>query len=314
MQQVQTRTLWENYWLERQNSLRISEGKGRAAAAAFELLRGVVGEGGRAIRMLELGCGEGHILGHLSELCASEGMAVPECVGVDYEPGAIESARRLYPGVSFFVADYAGSPPNLEPFDLVLLIGTLHEVYSSNYSVPSGGIDRALGKEAVRKALRGVLPLVAPGGHLVLFDGVEHDQSPDSEVEVSFRSHAALNEFRKFAAEYEAFRVGYEELEPNGRVRMSVHSFTRYITKTRFINGDLWEIERRESYQYFSADEFRECLAEAGLGTLKFERLSPHRRDWEERVEIKTAGVDFPDEHVLIVARKGRGRGRRARA
>lgn len=296
--------LWESYWQERQKSLRHSQGKWGAVVAAFHVLRHRAEESGQPLRIIELGCGEGHILGELLKMCDAEGLPVEECVGVDYQADAVGSARRFYPRVNFLVADYASQPLELKPFDIVLMVGTLHEVYSSCYSPARGEIDHALGKRAVRKALRHNARLVREGGAVVLFDGVEHALPPESEITVKFSTAAALDEFRRLAAEYEAFRLRYEELAGDGRVRLTIHSFTRYITKTRFFNSSLWEIEKRESYQYFNKSQFKECLGRLGLKVLKLQCLTPCRKDWLERVSIETPGVDFPKENILIVGQK----------
>jgi len=296
--------LWENYWQQRQKSLLNPRGKRRAITFAFQLLKELARGTGHPIRIIELGCGEGHILGELLKLCTANKIAIKECVGVDYQSSAIENARRLYPQINFLVADYASQPLSLEPFDMVMLVGTLHEVYSSNYSIELGEIDNTLGKKAVKKALCHAVNLVKDNSHMVLFDGVEHSLTPDFKVTVRFQSIAALNEFRKLANEYEAFRIDYEELKPDDRIRISIHNFTRYITKTRFFNSNLWEIEKRESYQYFSKNEFKKCLGELGVNILKLQCSSPYLKDWQKRVRIETSRVNFPKENILIVGQR----------
>lgn len=294
---------WDSYWRERQSSLRHPQGKRRAVTAAFRLAKKMVTASGRPVRVIELGCGEGHILGELLKMCEAGGVPVGEGVGVDYQPGAILAARRLYPRLKFSVADYTSQPLDLEPFDLVLLIGTLHEVYSSNYSPSLGEINRALGRQAVGDALRRSVSLVRGGGYVVLFDGIEHPLRPDLRITIKFKSDAALSEFEKFAAEYKACRVEYEGTGLRGRLDISVHSFTRYITKTRFINSSLWEIEKWESYQYFGEDDFKKSLEALGVRVMKSQCGSPGLPGWRERVRIETDGVDFPKENVLVVGR-----------
>lgn len=61
-------------------------------------------------RVLDLGCAAGAITHFLSE----QGC---ETVGVDAEPLAIETARRLFPGLTFEVADVASLPFPAESFD-----------------------------------------------------------------------------------------------------------------------------------------------------------------------------------------------------
>jgi hypothetical protein len=302
--QKEKNTLWENYWRERHKSLQNPLGKRRAVTAAFRLLKKLARELERPVRIIELGCGEGHILGELFKMCAADKVPVKGWVGIDNQANAVEKARQLYPHISFSVADYARQALNLETFDIVMLIGTLHEVYSSSRSTILREIDHTLGKKAVKKALCHSVHLVRDNGYVVLFDGVEHSLTPDSKITITIQSIDARNEFKKFASEYEAFRIDYEELEAGRRIRISMHNFTRYITKTRFINNSLWEIEKRESYQYFNEEEFRKYLGDLGLKVLELHSSSPYQRNWQNRVIIETPGVDFPKENILIVARR----------
>lgn len=295
--------VWESYWGERQKSLQNPQGKRKAVTAAFQLLKGLAERSAHPVRIIELGCGEGHVLGELLKMCATQNIAVKDCVGVDNQPQVIEYARLLYPQINFLAADYGRQPLDLVPFDLVMLIGTLHEVYSSNHSISPREINHERGREAVARALCYSASLVADNGYIVLFDGVEHKQ-PDLKLIVRFQSSEALDEFRKIAGEYEAFRLVYEALDAADHVRISMHDFTRYITKTRFVNSALWEIEKRESYQYFNENEFRQHLEKLRFEILDVQCSSPHEVDWRKRVRIENAGGNFPKESILITAQK----------
>lgn len=295
--------VWESYWGERQKSLQNPQGKRKAVTAAFQLLEELAERAVRPLRIIELGCGEGHVLAELLKLCAIQDISIKDCVGVDNQIQVIENARLLYPQINFLIADYGRQRLDLAPFDLVMLIGTLHEVYSSNHSISPGEIDHERGREAVARALCYSASLVADDGHIVLFDGVEHEQ-PDLKLIVSFQSLEALDEFRKMAGEYEAFRLTYEELNAPDHIRISMHDFTRYITKTRFINTALWEIEKRESYQYFNENEFRQHLEDLRFEILDVQCSSPHEVDWRKRVRIENADGNFPKESILITGQK----------
>lgn len=294
---------WESYWRERQKSLLNPQGKRKAMTAAIQLLKELAERSARPVRIIELGCGEGHVLGELLKMCAAQNIDVQDCVGVDNQVQVIENARLLYPQINFLAADYSRQPLDLMPFDLVMLIGTLHEVYSANHSLSRREIDHKGGRGAVTRALGYSASLVADGGYIVLFDGVEHKQ-PDLKLIVRFQSIESLDEFRKIASEYEAFRLFYEQLDAPDHIRISMHDFTRYITKTRFVNTELWEIEKRESYQYFNENEFRQNLGKLRFGILNVNCSSPHEMDWRKRVRIENAGGNFPKENILITAQK----------
>lgn len=296
--------LWNNYWRERQNSLQNPQGKMRAVTAAYETLEKLRNDLKRPLRIIELGCGEGHILGDVLRICADNRIPIEKSVGVDNQVDAIRSAGEIYPRTNFIVADYTTQILRLEPFDLVMMIGTLHEVYSSNYSKISEEIDHEHGQKAVVSALFNNLHLVKDNGYILLFDGVEHSLPLNHSITIKFHSDDSLNEFKKFADEYKAFHIRYKYLNLKNCIEVSIRDFTRYITKTRFINSNLWEIEKWESYQYFTENEFRKWFDYIGLRIIKLSTASPYEKDWQQRVKIKTPRLDFPKENILIIGQK----------
>ena len=99
-------------------------------ASLIDLLRPRAGE-----RVLDLGCGTGHLTARLAEAGA-------EVVGIDSSPEMIAEARRLFPGISFEVAD-ARDFAFQEPFDAVLSNAVLHWVKPPEQAVAC--VRRALG-------------------------------------------------------------------------------------------------------------------------------------------------------------------------
>ena len=87
-------------------------------------------------------------------------------------------------------------------------------------------------------------------------------------------------------------------------MELSYRDFTRYITKSIFLDKRLWQTERLESYQYFNEDEFRQAFARVGLVIDELRTLTVNYEKWRSEVEIETSGMDFPVEHILILARK----------
>lgn len=87
----------------------------RNAASLVEMLAPRRGE-----RILDLGCGTGH----LTKQLASAGADV---VGIDASPAMIDEARRNHPGLRFVVADARNYRAD-EPFDAVFSNAALHWV------------------------------------------------------------------------------------------------------------------------------------------------------------------------------------------
>ena len=105
-------------------------------------------------------------------------------------------------------------------------------------------------KRKVEQAFAGAVERIAPGGYLVLFDGLEMEGDPVQKLRIRFLGRQARDAFETFAREYQPFKIAYREID-NGAVELSRRAFTRYITKSIFLGKSLWQTERLESYQYY---------------------------------------------------------------
>ena len=295
--------MWDLYWELRLSALE-DLGKREAILAASHLIRTLAEAPGKTARLLELGCGEGQIIGALLEAHA-QAPAIQASVGVDYRRGVIETCRRLYPGTRFIEGDFTDPAllAGLGQFDLLLLVNALHEVFSSTISPEQGEVDVPRAKERVRQALGGAVGCLADGGWLVLFDGLEPPGDGGQMVQIRFQGWQARRRFETFAQEFKPFRIQYRETGEAGCVALSQHDFARYIDKSIFLDKALWQSERLESYQYFTEEEFRQALSRLGLTIHELRTLTVNYEKWQAEVEILTPGVEFPAEHILIVAR-----------
>lgn len=295
---------WDFYW-----ELRLQEledlGKREAILAVSKLIRRYILGDSQAIRLLELGCGEGQIIGALVE-AHSEICSVNACVGVDYKPQAIEKCRHSYPDMRFLLGDF--TDPDLLAvlgrFEIVMLVNALHEVFSSGYSQDIGEVDVPAAKQKVKEAIARAVSKILPGGYLVIFDGLEPPGDLQDTIRVRFRYQKAREHFEAFTLEYKPFRISYHALGDPYCIELSLRDFTRYITKSIFLGKQLWQTERLESYQYFTESEFREVLENQALELRELRTMTVDYEKWSEQVEIQTPGVDFPIEHILILAQK----------
>ncbi len=295
--------MWDLYWELRLSALE-DLGKREAILAASRLIRARAEPPGKTTRLLELGCGEGQIIGALLEAHA-QSPGIQASVGVDYRRGAIETCRRLYPEMRFIEGDFTDPAllAGLGQFDLLLLVNALHEVFSATFSPERGEVDVPRAKERVRQTLGGAVGCLSDGGWLVLFDGLEPPGDGQEMVQIRFQGWQARRRFETFAQEFKPFHIQYRESSEVGCVEMSQHDFARYIDKSIFLDKALWQSERLESYQYFTEAEFRQALTGMGLSIHELRTLTVNYEKWQAEVEILTPGVDFPAEHILIVAR-----------
>lgn len=298
---------WDFYWETRLQPME-NLGKRAAILAASGLIRQLSPQLGRPLHLLELGCGEGQVMGALldahAQLCRRQ-----NSVGVDYNPRSLVQCQRDYPGVRWLAGDFTDPAllTGLGKFELVLLVNALHEVFSDTFSAEMGEVDVPLAKQRVERALGGAAGCLAPGGWLLLFDGLEPPGDPGRELRIRFLDSAARQDFETFARQYQPFRISYRPAGSPLCVELSQRDFTRYITKSIFLGKHLWESEQRESYQYFTEAEFRAAFTRQGLQISGLHTLTVNEEKWRNRVEIQTAGAEFPQEHILILAHSAAG-------
>jgi SAM-dependent methyltransferase len=294
---------WQLNWDIRLKALE-DLGKREAILVASRLVRSLAERPGQPVRMLELGCGEGQIIGSLLEAHAQVQGIEASC-GVDYASTAIETCRRRFPGMTFIQDDFTN--PNLlsglGQFEIVLLVNALHEVFSAGYTPVLGEIDVPTAKRQVELAFGGAATCLAAGGYLVLFDGLEPPGDIQARLRIRFKHAAARRRFDTFAREYHPFKITARAINDPDAIELSWRDFTRYISKSIFLEKRLWEQERLESYQYFNEYEFRQLFAHHGLVIQSLRAFSVNEEKWRSEVEILTDGANFPAEHVLIVAR-----------
>ncbi len=295
---------WNFYWEIRLQELQ-NLGKKEAVLAASRLIRQLAAAADRPVRILELGCGEGQIIGTLVE-GHPQVRAIHESVGIDYNSRSIETCRRRFPAMRFVDGDFTRAEilDPLGKFELVMMVNALHEVFSDSYSQDIKEVDVPAAKQNVRRALTGAVEKLAVGGYLLLFDGLEMMGDIQRKVRIKFRSPQAREHFLTFVREYHPFKITFREIDTPYRIELSQRDFTRYITKSIFLGKELWRTERLESYQYFNRSEFLAAIDHLGLSVIEQRTLTVDEEKWSRQVQIETRGIGFPEEHILIIAQK----------
>jgi SAM-dependent methyltransferase len=296
--------VWDLYWEVHLQALE-DLGKREAILAASKLIRNIADMPGQSVRLLELGCGEAQVIGALVE-AHTQVSAISTSCGVDYSHRAIEKCRSAYPGISFIEGDFTDPDllQGLGHFEIILFVNALHEVFSATYSPELGEVDVPQAKLRVEQALAGATEILAPGGYLVLFDGLEYSGDLTQWVRIRFRHWQARRRFETFAREYHPFHITYRVTGDPFAVELTLRDFSRYIDKSIFLEKRLWQTERLESYQYFTQDEFTDVFARLSLDIRELRILTVNYEKWQAEVEILTPGIDFPAEHILILACK----------
>lgn len=297
-------TFWQFYWEMRLQSME-TLGKRAAILEGSALIRRLARALGRPVRVIELGSGEGQVVGALldahAQLCSTQVV-----VGVDYNAQSVARSRRDYPGLRFVEGDFTDPQllAGLGRYDLLLMVNALHEVFSFTMSAALGEVDVPRAKQRVAQALGGAASLLDAGGWLLLFDGLEPPGDPHEMLRIAFVDRQARAHFETFCRTYHPFRITYQPAGHPLAVEISRRDFTRYITKSIFLGKRLWDTERSESYQYFTEAEFRAEFARQGLQIVELRLLTVNAEKWSRQVRIETPGVEFPTEHILILAQR----------
>lgn len=300
MEPAESSSFWDLYWEVRLQELQ-NQGKKEAILAASKLIRQLWQSTAKPLRLLELGSGEGQIIGALLEAHWRE-CALPACAGVDYLPASLQKSRHAYPFINFIEGDFTNPHlvDKLGQFEIVLLVNALHEVFSDN--LRAAGIPAA--KMCVQQALLTAAGRVSVGGYLLLFDGLEPPGDGQQKVRLRFYTLLDFEDFETFSCEYQPFQISYRKVGNAYTVELSMRDFTRYITKMIFLGKHLWQTERLQSYQYYNEEEFRCAFVNSGLKIQELKTLTVDDDKWRRRVEILTPGIEFPTEHILIIAQK----------
>ena len=114
---------WETRLLPMENL-----GKRESILAASTLIRQMAQGADHPLRLLELGCGEGQVIGTLLDAHGSV-CDVRASVGVDYKPQSLANCHRDYPGMRCIEGDFTDPAllSGLGAFDIVLLVNALHD-------------------------------------------------------------------------------------------------------------------------------------------------------------------------------------------
>ena len=296
---------WDFYWETRLQAME-NLGKREAILSGSVLIRCMASELNHPLRLLELGCGEGQVIGALLD-AHSQVCDVRTSVGVDYNAQSLAVCRREYRGMTCIEGDFT-DPHLLEKlgkFDLVLLVNALHEVFSATRSEEKGEVDVPLAKERVEQALGRAADCLKPTGWLVLFDGLEQPGDLRDTVRIRFLDGQSRADFENFALTYQPFHVQYQPTDDPLTIDLPRRDFTRYITKSIFLQKGLWKTERFESYQYFNQSEFVAAFARQGLRISELRTLTVNEDKWRRRIEVIHPPESFPEEHILILAQRG---------
>lgn len=241
--------------------------------------------------IVDKGCGTGKLAAALAQRFPASAV-----VGVDLSAEMLRRCAALgAPGVVWQRGDAALPAVAPGSATTVVFSSILHEVHT--YS----GYDR----ERVRLALRSAATDLAPGGRLLVRDGVSPGASPvvlglrDAETQARFSAFA--RDFRRGAG------APHERLDAE-RVALSAHLANEFLCKKDYAVN--WDIEVHEEFGPFTAAQWAHELYAAGLRPVS---VQSHWNPWivENRyegrawvTEVDGTPLPWPATHVVVVGER----------
>lgn len=245
--------------------------------------------------IVDKGCGTGKLLVELSKLYPDS-----RFVGVDLSREFLrvcDENTYATDDVTLVFGNVVERNVPLGSASTVVYSSVMHEVHS--YS----GYDRG----QIDRALASTFEELAPGGHVVIRDGVS---PPPATWRLRLLTAQVRETFERFAREFCQGRGAQFERLADDLVRLSSHDANEFLCKKDYLKN--WHIEVHEEFGPLTLDGWKGALERAGFMPLELhEYANPwivkHR--YEGTVELlDDAGVrlPWPPTNMVVVGRKPR--------
>jgi SAM-dependent methyltransferase len=296
---------WQAYWQTKKNNLDVPLGKHVVKDIVSALTRTFPKDQLKHLRILEVGCGEGHILGWLAD--TNKEINPANIVGVDKNIDAIASGKIQYPQINFEYRDITDKAwtSMLGHFDIILFVNTLHEVFSSQYDPDIDEINSDKGKSLICEIINQAVGSLAKNGYLLIYDGIEYEGDILNEnVIFTLRNKDGERLFEKFCQEYMAYTPSFIQTTYKSKTtyKMNKRDFSRFVTKISLLESTIWSIEKEESYQFANENDLRRTFENNKLHIVYKGMFTSEIDKWNSYIHIED-GV-FPFEHAIFVGKK----------
>lgn len=287
------------YWKERKKGFHRPLGKKKGIISLIKIIKSL--QINRSLRILDIGCGDGYILKYISSHLKNIKI---EFYGLDRNAEVLSHAEKNVHNNNmhqfFFIEKEIADDlwtNDLGKFDVVFCVNVFHEVYSSLLFQKTPFLNKVF-----YHSINQIFTLVDKGGFLLLFDGIEQENALMRNVEFEILNAETDEKFNLFTAEYKTYPVSFKQLS-NGIIRCNLFDFTRFITKLRFISTPTWNIEKNESYQYYTENEFYDLFNNNGMIRIESSQFICDVPEWEKNIRILN-NSSFPGECFYILGRK----------
>lgn len=264
------------------------------------------------IRILDLGTGEGHLLRLIEQLGKISGYSKKlKLYGFDFDEAMLESAAKQNNIKAEFVKidlRHDMLKEYYNRFDLIIAVNTLHEVYTSyigddNKSYPKEKVEYA--KKRVKELIIEIGKMLTNDGTFILYDGLApKERVCDKTILFKITNDMLARYFGSAVNDYSLWPIKYHYDKTTKIFSMKYRDFSWFIVTFKYLNTKLWPFESRQTYQYFSKDDFASAFKAAGLMRESIIYVNSDLGLWKNNIRIESDDLDYPPKAILIVASK----------
>jgi SAM-dependent methyltransferase len=245
--------------------------------------------------ILEIGCGAGAVLELLSKNFPKSAIT-----GIDNSEQMLSAATgRKYSNsnVSIIQGDALNRQFENGSIDTIILSSVLHEIYSyNNYQI-----------DALEKALSNACEMLAPGGRIIIRDGIM--PAPQT-FYLKFGNDETKASFKKFAEDFIPRKISYSPASDSGFPELSSADAYEFLSK--YFYKENWAIEVKEQFGILNLSGYCDILERNGMQIVnahsylidflkcKYEKdVSLLEKKGEAYIPAK-----YPDSTAIIIAEK----------
>lgn len=254
------------------------------------------------INFLDIGCNRGTLYSILEIIINENGWTNKiNFFGIDYDNNSTKLCLEKHPDVKIYNVDLNQDDINIEEhFDIITSINTIHEVFSGTLLKQDKNTNNAfeIAKSKTKKVLSKISNLLNNDSSLIIYDGLDIEEFQKKNiVRFSFVNSSDEELLYKFVKEYKPLEINIEKIGEN-KFETTENNFLRLVSTFKYLNTPIWDIERMQTYHYFSTSDF---LDVAKLNKLKVIETIPFSNNIELwKSKFKLYNTSWPEKSILI--------------
>jgi len=187
--------------------------------------------------------------------------------------------------------------------DTVIFSSIIHEIFSYT-ETPEGRFQI----DVVKKALRNAYDSLAPGGRIVIRDGVKtYTAAEQGIITVTFKEPSGLEFFRNYMRDFEGLPDIADRKITVDEESLRVSACTDFIREFLYTytwGQESYSHEVQEQFGYFTIEEYRTFLESLGAKVIRAEAFLEPGYPEHLRPLVTLSPDVFPDSNCIVVAEK----------